>query len=267
VELEQLTQLPAVGPIGATIGQFASEARHLLGHTKLTDVTEVEFIPERTLESFRRFRHAEPLVTFVRSVREAIDLFDTTRLRATINSQVLAPLTDDRLFELMVGFDLVEAFVEQGFRQDVDLVEPGVPFARFRWPYPVEIYWQRSPWRIFPSERAHSRYRQTLRSARMPVAALRPDFFLVVGTERRPMIVEVKQTTREGSRPERRGILDAMAYLHDAQDVVARVDKPHALVVAWNARATPALDEIVVASQDTLKNAVELLLAAWSPNS
>jgi hypothetical protein len=77
-------------------------------------------------------------------------------------------------------------------------------------------------------------------------------------------MIEVKQTEVEGAKPERRGLLEAMAYLHDAGEVITTNPKPNALVVGWNADASPGLDRIVVTSQDEIPGAVSLILEAWS---
>jgi hypothetical protein len=76
-------------------------------------------------------------------------------------------------------------------------------------------------------------------------------------------MVEVKQTKTE-AQPVRRGILEAMAYLDDATSVIENQPFPHALVVGWNAKATPAFGRIVVADQDDVASAVDVILSAWS---
>jgi hypothetical protein len=46
--------------------------------------------------------------------------------------------------------------------------------------------------------------------------------------------------------------------------VITTNPKPNALVVGWNADASPGLDRIVVTSQDEIPGAVSLILEAWS---
>jgi hypothetical protein len=90
---------------------------------------------------------------------------------------------------------------------------------------------------------------------------------LVSESPARLLIVEVKQTEVEGAKPERRGVLEAMAYLHDAGSRIDAYPSPAALVIGWNADASPGLDRIVVTSQNEIENAVAMVLDAWRAGS
>jgi hypothetical protein len=252
------------GVSGARINEVCRRADRLLNHTKLTDVTAVAYLPERTLESLHRYPHTEPLIEFVRSAREAIDLLHPERLQSVITSQLLAPASNDTLFEMLAGFELVDALIAQDYEQQVELItEERVPFAVLRGPLKLTMWWQRSIWTVL-GDNILSRYRRALVASHMPPGALRPDFLLVSDSPPRLLMIEVKQTEVEGAKPERRGLLEAMAYLHDAGEVITTNPKPNALVVGWNADASPGLDRIVVTSQDEIPGAVSLILEAWS---
>jgi hypothetical protein len=128
------------------------------------------------------------------------------------------------------------------------------------------MWWQRSIWGVL-GDKHLSRYRSALVASRMPPGALRPDFLLLSEFPPRLLIVEVKQTEVEGAKPERRGLLEAMAYLHDAGVRISSFPEPKALVIGWNADATPGFNRIVVTSQDKIPEAVSLILDAWSNTS
>jgi hypothetical protein len=271
-----LRQISGLGPLamlkdreaaGARINEVCRRADRLLNHTKLTEVTAVAFLSERTLESLHRYRHTEPLIEFVRSAREAIDLLHPDRLQSVITTQLLAPASNDTLFEMLAGFELVDALIAQGYEQRFGLITgAGVPFAVLRGPHNLTMWWQRSIWGVL-GDKYLGRYRSALVASHMPLGALRPDFLLLSDLPPRLLVVEVKQTEVEGAKPERRGLLEAMAYLHDAGARIGIFPDPQALVIGWNADATPGFNRTVVTSQDEIPEAVNLILEAWSNTS
>ena len=101
----------------------------------------------------------------------------------------------------------------------------------------------------------------------MTLAPLRPDLLLIPESPPRLLIIEVKQTETETSKPERRGLVEAMAYIHDAASILHQRPEPNALVVGWNASATPGFDSVVDTDQDHTLTAIELILDAWSRGS
>jgi hypothetical protein len=265
--LGSLSMLKDKGATGARISEVCKRADRLLHHTKLAEVTEVAYLPERTLESLHRYRHTEPLIAFVRSAREAIDLLHAERLQSVITGQLLAPASNDTLFEMLAGFELVDGLIAQGYEQQFELItEEQVPFAVLHGPLQLTLWWQRSIWRVL-GDKSLSRYRSALQASHMPLGTLRPDFLLVSESPARLLIVEVKQTEVEGAKPERRGVLEAMAYLHDAGSRIDAYPSPAALVIGWNADASPGLDRIVVTSQNEIENAVAMVLDAWRAGS
>jgi len=97
-----------------------------------------------------------------------------------------------------------------------------------------------------------------------PGAGIRPDFILFSNTPPRALLVEVKLTEREEYTPDRRGIVDALAYLHDAQEALQSFPAPRALVVAWNSDANPAAASVVVANQAGVSDAIARILGQWA---
>lgn len=184
-----------------------------------------------------------------------------------IETQLLAPASNDTLFELMAGFKIIDALVREGFREHFELIEGGpTPFGRLLGPLELTIWWQRSIWRLL-GHREDSRYRQALLASRMPLGALRPDFVIMSSSPRRIPMVEVKQMTVDKAKPERRGLREAMAYLDDANSLLSILPGPHALVIGWNATASPGLSRVVVTNQDEIGDAVRLVANEWVPQA
>ncbi len=179
-----------------------------------------------------------------------------------VASQLLSPSSNDTLFEMLAGFAIVDALEALGYRRRVALITQGpVPFARLDGPGHLTLWWQKSIWSVVsPSD--VSRFNSALNASHMSSSSLRPDFLLVSTSPPGLLIVEVKQSEVE-FEPERRGLVEAMAYIHDAGTVLSEFPEPHALVVGWNAKATPGLNSIVVTDQDQIESAIKLVLGAW----
>lgn len=261
--LSTLAGFRSSGRIAERIASVALEADHLLMHAKLSEVTQVESLPERTLVGLRRYRQTGPLIEFVRTAREAIDLLDPRRVEEVISSQVLAPLSDDALFELQAGFAIADALVASGYKEDRRLIDAeAVPFGTFHGAYNLTLWWQRSPWTaVFTG--LGGRYKDTLDANGMSSASLRPDFLLSCASPPRLLMIEVKQTAVENAGPERRGVLEAMAYLHDLGAQLDGYPVPRALVIGWDASASPGISPIIVANQDRIAAAIDLVLTSW----
>jgi hypothetical protein len=114
------------------------------------------------------------------------------------------------------------------------------------------------------SEGTTTYYQNILVAAGMRRSTLRPDFLLLLENPFRLLMVEAKQSRLEDVTPDRRGILEAMAYIRDCQDVLVGLPPPHALVVGWNATGKPAVSPIVVSDQGSVGVAVDLILDQWS---
>jgi hypothetical protein len=253
----------AIGPTAARRGVRASRLRR---HAKLREVATVRRLPERTLTSLRRHRGAEPVIDWVRRAA-ALEDRSPRAVREVIEEQLLGPSQTSTLFELFVGFGIVDALVEAGFEEAPGRLFPNrlVPFARLtRGSQAIEAYWQRSLWSV-SGLAPEGRYAEVLDAARMDRSALRPDFVIRSRNPDRLATVEVKLTEAEdGSTPERRGIQDALVYAHDAESLLEGLPQPHGLVIAWNATGRPAPGRIVVAGQAGIADAIGVLLDAWT---
>ena len=87
-----------------------------------------------------------------------------------------------------------------------------------------------------------------------------PDLIAIVDPPARRLFVEVKVTEKAKTAKERDGITEMLAYLLDAQTVMAGVEQPHGLVVAWNASGRPARSRVMVSDLDNVGRAVYLLM-------
>ena len=139
-----------------------------------------------------------------------------------------------------------------------------MPLARLRRDREeVELWWQRPLWE-FTEGRFLGRYAEALRAASLSTSHLRPDFVLIAKRPAHCLLVEVKLTQRDEYSPDRRGIVDALAYLQDADQALTGFPEPHALVIAWNSKAAPAPARVVVANQDEIELAMTMILDTWA---
>jgi hypothetical protein len=230
-------------------------------HAKLSGTRHVNAISAATLERLASRRNAEPFVDFVRLVERVLAQPDAPILLEILSSQVFAPQDDDDLFELLVGFGLVDRLIEHGYTmQRLSTVAGAVlPMARLRkGEDQIEVWWQRAVWTVVGGS---GRLSEVLEKARMPQAPWRPDFIISRTRPAMTVLVEVKLTSRDVSR-ERDGLRDMFAYLFDATSHFTGKPFPHGIVVAWDAGARPASERVVIASQDTLGEALDIVLAA-----
>lgn len=267
VALHTFARLGDRGATSATLAERARVAQAVLGHAKLREVKTVARIPERVLQGIRRHRDSAPFVKFNRAFRDAIDSPTREAIREVIAARVLAPATDDRLFELIVGFEIIDAMEAIGYREVNARLLPNrrIPFARFNLDRTfAELWWQTPIWQVFESS-SQSRYREALKQAGMSRSTLRPDFVLRISDN--ALMIEVKQTGRENMSPDREGIREALAYVKDAEAMLATKTAPHALVVAWNSLGRPAAGQILVADQDGIADSLAVVLAQWEQSS
>jgi hypothetical protein len=204
------------------------------------------------------------VIDFTQLAATILDDFSPTAVHRIVDDILLVPERPDVLFELVAGFALLDALEQLGFSQErLALVPRHTAFARLRrGNRRIRLFWHQSFWSVAGHVSA-SQYRRTLLGAKMTARPLLPDFLMVQDEPRRVLIIEVKLTDREEYRADRRGILDAMAYLYDVGHELADVPEPHALVVAWNADGKPNPARIVVTDQDGIRRATTMVLREW----
>ncbi|MBA2311757.1 MAG: hypothetical protein H0V97_03035 [Actinobacteria bacterium] len=186
-------------------------------------------------------------------------------VESVLKKSILVPEDQATLFELFVGFEILDALETEGFKIQIlrllgkSTVKP-LPFASLRrGQEEIDLYWQRSLWVVNRPERSGFLARVQSDNQVQNPRPFRPDFLLVGQNPPRLTLVEAKLTEKEKTR-ETVGIANALAYLQDAAEVLARYPKPHALVVAWGATGTPAMSEVVVSDQHSLAAATQSLL-------
>lgn len=234
---------------GSPAGQKASETlerdRLLQRHPKLTGVRPLEHPTEAQLTRAAARVGMAPVVGYLRLVRDVHERVPGA-LRRLFDDVVLTPAEDDRLFELQVGFAIVEAFTKVSWTLELLQVIAGakLPFAVLKkGDSEIRVWHQRSlgSLGIIPGSSRYSEYRV---ANRLKASSLLPDFVIELPGNR-TVLVEVKLTTRLTTAHVRQGISDAMAYLHDWPALTVANETPHALVVAWGTEAVPSLDSPV----------------------
>ena len=247
-ELTAIARFQESGPVEARVKQVGDEARALRASAKLSGVAEVEWIPEPVIRGLHRYRGVDRVARFVRRFREAVDDLTPEDVRQTIEPRILGPSADARLFELLVGFRMIDALTSFGYEPtQLRLIGHKVPLAALiRAGSRLELWWQRSIWSLPAAAGVPSRYRLITDAAQMAPAPLLPDFLLLGAKPAQLVIVEVKLTEDDEMTADRRGIAEAMAYLYDAANYAEAVESLRALVVAWNSKATPSPGSLVV---------------------
>ena len=126
----------------------------------------------------------------------------------------------------------------------------------------IVVWYQRPLRAIFPRAE-EGRYRLTLGAAGLQKSSLRPDFVLVHEPGGQVLLVEVKFTAAEHDSVDRVGIKDIFTYFHDHETLLEGKPRPRALVVGWNSVARPVPSDVLIASQFSLGEAVDVVLNSW----
>jgi len=264
--LQELSELEGGGPIVEALERVTSRANRLRHHTKLEDVTSVETVSAST--SRLAIRHsAGSIPDFLDLYVDAIEHQAPAAVFEVVSTQLLSPQEVERLFELYVGFELIDGLRDVGFREAGMRLLPGTrsPFAKLRRrDVELEIWWQTPIWRFFEALADASEYRQALEQAGLRYTPLRPDFIVIDRSRRSALIVEVKFTSVEdGQSPDRRGVQDALMYLRDAMAIMEALPLPHALVAGWKSKATPRPHRVVVCDQETVRDGIQIAVDSW----
>lgn len=265
IEMATLASFGGAGELGNFSTQVRESATRLMRHAKLAQARDISFVPAQQLDRFRERTHLADVADFVDDCQCVTAMSDLTSLKRLLGRSVLAPVTDDKLYELLVGFRLIDAFEENGYHERRDNIRglAGVPFSVLEDSCGdvVSIWKEASVFDLREASSFGSVFAETLYLAGVPRSSLRPDF--LVEFETRPcLIVEVKHTLRTGKTRDRDGIRDAMAYLKDAEDLEPDFNGARALVVAYGTPAKPHPSaEIMVADEDGVSMAVKHVLS------
>ncbi|MGY1631874.1 hypothetical protein ACI784_09240 [Geodermatophilus sp. SYSU D01186] len=243
-QLADLSGLPKKGIVGERVHDISRRARRLMLHPKLSKVRRVGPDALRHTEGLvARRPFLAPLVAFAEDFVLGIRNGSAESLEQLLERQFLSPDRDSVLFELQVGFDMLDALRQIGYQVQGPatlLPAAGVPFATLHGPAgQAALWWQRPTWTLAPDKAATSIWAEILASNGLSRVPLRPDFLLDIPGANRRLLVEVKLTTSEEGSPERDGLRDVLAYLTDAAGVFQDCPHPHALVAAWNASGRP----------------------------
>lgn len=273
--LSSASGLSDEGDAGASVHNLSNTARRLLLHPKLTGIRRPVLAAEETLKAIETRKPAfEPVTRLSRLMRDGLYGRDPQIVESVVAQQLLVPASNDVLFELQVGFSLIDALLQKGFeRQDSPrLLAPGrpkIPLATLHSSLHgmVEVWWQRAIWSLGGMPTAKGKLRQILADAQMSQQSFRPDFIVNFVDANRPVLFEVKLTSVLERANEREGVLEALAYLHDAEIVVSKLPLPRAAVIAWNASGTPARSLVSVGDQNSVEAIVDLVLTPSASSS
>jgi hypothetical protein len=250
------------GPRGGDVTARAIRARRLLAHGKLAGVRPLGSLGEGRLAHLERRPDFTPVCDYLRWVRDGVEARERGALHAILSSAVLAPSENSALFELLVGFRMVDHLMDRHFavRRLQAMPNRGVPFAVLsRQQRTVTLWRQRGLGSVLDLGPEHSLY-STIRTAQgLRSRALIPDY--VMEFDGRVLPVEVKLAEREGVAHLRTGLVEALAYIKDFDAALAGQPLPHALVVAWDVDVQPAPGQtVMISSQVTLPEALDTLL-------
>jgi hypothetical protein len=226
----------------------------------------VRTVPASTFRIAARFGGLA-IGRFVNEYVDAIELQSERTVRSVIESRLLGPTEVDRLFELYVGFEIVDGLTDLGYSATRLRLIPGkdAPFATMELGGGrLELWWQRPIWIFYPALSEESEYRRTLVEVGLSSSSLRPDFVLLDSDRERIVAIEVKYSAVDEHSADRRGIQDALLYLSDANAVFEDKPLPHALVASWNTSATLQAGRVLVCSRETVRMAVTQIVNSWT---
>jgi len=240
-------------------------AGETLRHRKLRDVRDTA-LSEMDLQVLESRRHGGPIAGFIRLYRSLFIDAKREVVADLVAQRLLAPLESPTLLELLAGFSIAEALERRGFKRlaPTSLLGSRTPLARLRSQHlEVRIFWRTSVWSLGPDGASSGRLARVIKDAGLQHRNLVPDLLLEMRSEhsRRIVIGEVKYTERNAASAEGRGLLDALAYLKDAEAYYA--DKrwlPHAFVIAWGSSAEPTEGLISVTDLTRVDDLVDLLI-------
>ena len=265
IHVSELASIAERGPAGRRAAAMHQAASRILRSSKLAGVKSVPRISDRVMDGVVLRYGLGATCEFVRAVEDATGLSDHKSLRRILSDVLLVPEDPSRVFELQVGFAIIDALVELELEEVAPHLIPGdrAPLGELQRPSDgarFRLWWQRSPWDIRQDiPVTHSRYRQVLVDAQIAgKQPLRPDFVLEA-PDRSVLLIEVKHTLTLQT-PERVGIRDMLAYLDDTEAIVSGQPYPHGLVVAWGATARPSRARVIVSDLDDVADAMGQIL-------
>lgn len=246
--------------------EHLSTVRRLLTHPKLRKVRQVSMLHESQLNALSSRGDCRDLVRMVRCIKQLFDERSPEALSELCREEYFAPADSDLLFEFVVGFRMVDFFELAGYVvHDLHLV-PHLrqPFCLMKKDDEVlRIWYQRSLIQVLPDV-VESRYAEVRAHNGLSRSALRPDFLLDFGGDRR-CLVEVKYSSVDSDSHVRNGLIDMFAYISDTPDAFGSGESLWGIVVASDIVARPSPHHgIAVSSQDTLHDVLQNLVSAGS---
>ena len=249
------------------IQDLGGEARRLLRNPKLNSFAHraLPMPSTRTCEAVvSRRPAAKHLVRFIEKVQRAFYEQHPEDVTEVLAERLLVPDKHYKIFELQVGFRIVDYLRDLGFTSSKKRLLGDTGAALFAGRHKdgrtALVTWQRSTWGVFPPRPASAIYGVTRAAAKMESGSYVPDVIVKLDHPPRRLLVEAKLTQGDGPAAESQGITEMLAYLYDAESILEGIEPPHGLVVAWNSSGTPAKSKIMVSNQDDVEQAMDILL-------
>jgi len=255
VDLADVAALGARGPLARTAADLAARARRVLANEKLQEAATVTAMPARQLDDLEQRDTTSAIARLVGRIEAVVVDRDAGAQIATLAERVLRPHSNDTLFELQVGFRMLDLLVDAGWEPESmsSVAGSGRAFAVLaRGGERLTVWWQRSVWKVPGVGGNRGAYAASLTANELRRGALRPDFVLRRTPGDTWLFVEAKLTEIERVSPERRGLVEMLAYLSDAREFFAGQAAPHGLVVAYGGHAVPAEDETIMVASHAL---------------
>ena len=247
------------------INQYVQHANRLLRHMKLGGVREFTSLGEAPLDVVGLRFGIGPMVAYLVLLRDVLLRGRSDVIARLFGEVMLTPSSDDRLLELLVGFEIVGALEALGLNliQCQAWTGDKHPFATLAdEERRLRIWSQRSLTTLANVPTGSSSYVCVRKSNGLSASPLRPDYIVHDSRSGRVTIVEVKLSASDGRDQVRNGIVDALAYIKDREDLLGNIPHPSAIVVAWNAEGCPSVHSpVMVCSQDQLGSAAAAILA------
>lgn len=253
--------------VGASVRRVAGEAHRIRTHSKLAAFAHgrIPRTPDRVVEAIVRRRPSVlAVVEYLEMVDKAFHQKDPALVIEVMDRKLLAPDQADKIFELQVGFRIIDRLRQKGFEPLGKRLIGGAGVPLFEGRHSdgrtVLVAWQTAIWTLFGPRPDTAIYSATRRDAGMAPGYFLPDLIVTLDNPARRLFIEVKLTEGEARAAEGQGISEMLAYIFDAESVLADVEPPHGLVVAWNSSGRPARSRVMVGGQDDIGQAIEILL-------
>ena len=224
------------------VGLKYSMVKKTLKNVYFNEITDVNLIKLKTLRKafIHRNHFYKKLVNLYKLYEDLFISNDLGVLKSIVETQLLKPADDDRLYELYIFFNLVDSLKVK----KLGLLMPNNDYAVLGYydNCEVKIYYQEVPKGDF----SYSKYKEIFKNYDINVSLRRPDILIDFNGSYR--IVEVKKTSDQNYI--RDSVYKVLGYLNDFKQVEFSKNIPGVIVV-W--------DGINIKSKNAFNNEILIL--------